>query len=161
MEIPKFMKSKAFKWGAGIVLFLLLAYFVFKPDVDAILGRGAQPLPDAAKPETDAQKAAKVAALDFNKELGYRTKGAEVQYLQMLLNMQRPQDKLVEDGIFGMKTLAAVRNEFGSPVKAVTLRWVADERGKRLAASAVTGGNKIPNTGINPYNLSQLQMATN
>jgi len=160
MKVPEFMKGKAFKWGASIVLFLLLAYFVFQPDIDAILGRGAQPVPDAANPETDAQKAAKVAALDFNKQLGYRTKGVEVQYLQMLLNMQRPQDKLAEDGIFGMKTLAAVRNEFGSPVKTVTLRWVSDERGKRLA-SAVTGGVKIPNTGINPYDLSQLQMATN
>lgn len=164
MKYPEFMKTKAFKWGAGIVLFMLLAYFVFQPDMDALLGRGAQPLPDAKKPETDAEKAAKIAGLDFNKPLAYRSKGLEVQYLQMLLNMQRPQNKLVEDGIFGMKTLGAVREEFGSPIKSVTLRWVADERGKRLATN-VTGGVRGGNTGINPYDLSslenQLQAATN
>lgn len=159
MEYPKFIKSKAFKWGAGIVLFMLLAYFVFQPDIDAILGRGAQPLPDSAKPESDTERAAKIAKLDFNRQLGYRDKGGEVQYLQLLLNMQRPADKLTEDGIFGMKTIAAVREEFGTPIKTVSLRYVAEQRAKRLAGSAK--GATSGNTGINPYDFSTLQAATN
>jgi peptidoglycan hydrolase-like protein with peptidoglycan-binding domain len=81
------------------------------------------PVPGGAAGSSSGSVSTK--ALDQNKKLGIGSKGAEVKELQRLFNAGGGQPALVEDGVFGTKTMSAVIKVVGFGTVNTTLNAFA------------------------------------
>lgn len=114
--------KKFSKWYAAALLVFVLSYFLFRPEMDSFFG--IKPKGTEDEPEKDPVQAQKLEA-KINKQLQLKrgSRGPEVQALQIRLNRDGAKPLLETDGIFGIKTLSALRQVVGSPTESVTLAF--------------------------------------
>lgn len=94
-----FFKSKKGMWTMGIILTLVVLYFIFKQDIDAYYKRMM------GKVEDDPTG----GNVNIDKILSKGDKGLEVKALQQsIVASGVPLPKYGDDGIFGMETESAL-----------------------------------------------------
>ena len=123
-----FLKSKTFVYVAAAVLLLATLTYLFKDEVKGI----AQKLRGKAKSMDDGD-------LDGQIVLKMGMRSAEVLKLQQLLNQKG--ETLTEDGIFGMKTKAALKKV--ADVEQISLESFAKMFKNTIKAPVVVTPDKV------------------